>query len=274
MIKPLPFSSPRRGEVTIAAMVFDTFGTVCDFYQPLKRGFEALARRKNVSCDAGRMAIDWRTAYVISTFTQAVEESDFVPLRDMNRHNLEQLLARSFASEVTEPELEELTGLWSRLDPWPDTVGGLYAIREFATIAPLSNGNFSDMVGLARHARLPWDVILGSSLAGYYKPHPDTYLKSVAALNLQPEQVCMVAAHQQDLAYAAGHGMQTAFVKRPDEFGGPVKPENPEPGVLYMDAAEIHPEGDWTYIADDFLDLARQVQGVQRARRMSAYGIS
>jgi hypothetical protein len=47
--------------------------------------------------------------------------------------------------------------------------------------------------------------------------------------------------------------MQTAFVRRPDEFGGPIKPANPEPGVSYMDAAEIHPEGEWTFIADDFL---------------------
>jgi len=259
MIDPLPSRSPHRGEVAIAAVVFDTFGTVCDFYHPMKREFEALARRKNVACDAGRMAIDWRTAYVISTFTQAVQESEFIPLRDINLRNLEQLLARSFPAEVTEAESEVLNGIWGRLDPWPDTVGGLHAMREFAIIAPLSNGNFSDMVQLARHARLPWDVILGSSLAGRYKPHPDTYLKSVAALNLRPDQVCMVAAHQQDLAYAAGHGMQTAFVRRPDEFGGPIKPANPEPGVSYMDAAEIHPKGEWTFIADDFLDLARQL---------------
>ena len=71
----------------------------------------------------------------------------------------------------------------------------------------------------------------------------------------------MVAAHQQDLAYAAGHGMQTAFVTRPDEFGGRVKPRDPEPGVSYIDAAEVHPEGDWTYLAADFIDLASQLEG-------------
>jgi hypothetical protein len=54
--------------------------------------------------------------------------------------------------------------------------------------------------------------------------------------------------------------MQTAFVGRPDEFGGAVKPPNPEPGVAYFDVAEIHPEADWTYIAADFVDLARQLR--------------
>jgi 2-haloacid dehalogenase len=139
-------------------------------------------------------------------------------------------------------------------------VAGLHAIKKLAIIAPLSNGNFADMVRLSRYGGLPWDIILGSSISGCYKPHPQTYLQSVAALNLRPEQVCMVAAHQADLAYAAGHGMQTAFVTRPDEFGGPVKPQNPEPGINYMDAAEIYPEGDWTYLADDFLDLANQLE--------------
>jgi len=30
-------------------------------------------------------------------------------------------------------------------------------------------------------------------------------------------------------------------------------------GVSYVGAAEIHPEGDWTFIAEDFLDLAAQL---------------
>jgi 2-haloacid dehalogenase len=93
-----------------------------------------------------------------------------------------------------------------------------------------------------------------------YKPHPDTYLASIAALGLPPEEVCMVAAHQAELAYAAGLGMQTAFVARPDEFGGPVKPRHPEPGVDYLAAAEVHAEGDWTFVAGSLIDLAEQVR--------------
>lgn len=259
MIDPLPSSSPARGEVRIEAVLFDTFGTVCDFYNPMRRAFEALASARGLKCDSGRLAIDWRTAYVISTFTQAVEESEFIPLREINRKNLEGLLTRHFAAPFSESEKDALNSVWERLDPWPDTVEGLRRIREFAVIAPLSNGNFPDLVRLSRHAGLQWDIILGSSISRLYKPHPETYLKSVEALGLTPRQVCMVAAHQQDLAYAAGHGMQTAFVRRPDEFGGRIKPQNPEPGTSYIDAAEIYPEADWTYIADNFIDLADQL---------------
>lgn len=259
-IEILPNKSPGRGEVAIEAVVFDTFGTVCDFYHPMKRALEAFASHRALPCDAGRMAIEWRTAYLISTFTQASEQSEFLPLKVINRSNLVEVLSRHFPVQVDETELDGLNAVWEKLDPWPDAVEGLKRIRRKAIIAPLSNGNFADMMRLSRHAGLPWDIILGSSLSGFYKPHPDTYLKSIAALDLKPSQVCMVAAHQRDLAYAAGHGMQTAFVKRPDEFGGPVKPAQPEPGTSYLGAAEVHPEADWTYIADDFLDLADQLQ--------------
>lgn len=243
------------------AVLFDTYGTVCDFYRPFSRAFGELAERKGVACDAGRLAIRWRTAYLVSTSTQAMQETAFLPLRDINRANLVALLADEFPAPVSGSELDEMVATWEKLDPWPDAVEGLGRIKHHAVIGPLSNGNFADMVYLARHAGLPWDIILGASLSGFYKPHPQTYLKSIEALRLAPGEVCMVAAHQADLAFAAGHGMQTAFVPRPLEFGGPVKPAQPEEGVSYLEAAEVHPEGDWTFIAEDFLDLAAQLAG-------------
>jgi len=260
VIEPLPSRSPARGAVPVRAVVFDTFGTVCDFYSAFCGGFERLCDTKNLDCDPSRLAIDWRTAYVITTATQAYEETAFRSLLDINRDNLVQLMHDRADVSLSLEEVESMLALWRRMEPWPDVVEGLGAIGERAVIGPLSNGNFIDMAYLARYARLPWDVILGSSLSGYYKPHPDTYLRSAEVLGLEPAQVCMVAAHQADLAYAAGHGMQTAFVSRPDEFGGAVKPRNPDPGVSYLDAAEVHLEGEWNYVASDFLDLARQLR--------------
>lgn len=262
MIEPGPNRSPAPGESRISAVVFDTYGTVVDFYGPMRREFARLAAAKGVACDPGALAIAWRTAYVFSTARQAFEESAFRPLRAINRENLAALLAGQFPAPVGEEEIDALNTVWERLDPWPDAVAGLHRLKERAIVAPLSNGNFADMVRRARHGGLPWDIILGASISGFYKPHPSTYLQSVAALALPPEEVCMVAAHQIDLAFAAGHGMQTAFVRRPEEFGGAVKPRHPEEGRSYLDAAEIHAEGDWTFVAGDFLDLARQIDAV------------
>ena len=75
------------------------------------------------------------------------------------------------------------------------------------------------MVGLARHAGLPWDAVLGAEIARAYKPQPEVYLRSVEALGLRPEEVTMVAAHNGDLEAAAACGLGTAFVARPAEHG-------------------------------------------------------
>ena len=42
---------------------------------------------------------------------------------------------------------------------------------------------------------------------------------TAAALNLQPNEVMMVAAHSDDLREAASHGFRTADVARPGENG-------------------------------------------------------
>ncbi|MEM9255305.1 MAG: haloacid dehalogenase type II [Pseudomonadota bacterium] len=257
-----PSRSPPRATVAIKAVMFDTFGTVVDFYHPFKRLFEALANEYSAQCDAAQMAIDWRTAYLFSVIEQASGKTPFRTLRQIHRENLDRLLAASFPVKVPAARCAELALAWEKLEPWPDAVEGLKRIRRQAIIAPLSNGNFADMARLSKYAGLPWDIILGASVAGHYKPHPQTYLQSVAALDLTPEEVLMVAAHQPDLAFAAGHGMQTAFVPRPLEFGGAVKPANPTPGESYLDAAEVYPEEDWTFVATDFIDLAAQLEAL------------
>jgi 2-haloacid dehalogenase len=75
------------------------------------------------------------------------------------------------------------------------------------------------MVDLARRNGFIWDAILGAEIARDYKPKPVVYLASAAALDCDPEQVMMVAAHSSDLAAAAAVGLRTAFIARPNEHG-------------------------------------------------------
>jgi 2-haloacid dehalogenase len=75
------------------------------------------------------------------------------------------------------------------------------------------------MVDLARRNGLVWDAILGAEIARDYKPKPVVYLSSAAALDCEPAEVMMVAAHSSDLAAAAAVGLRTAFIARPNEHG-------------------------------------------------------
>jgi 2-haloacid dehalogenase len=99
------------------------------------------------------------------------------------------------------------------------------------------------MVRLAKFASLPWDCIITAENARRYKPHPHAYHTAVSLLGLRPEQVMLVAAHNYDLRAAQSHGLRTGFVPRPVEYG----PDQ---------TTDLGPEGEWSIVAKDFLDLA------------------
>jgi hypothetical protein len=69
---------------------------------------------------------------------------------------------------------------------------------------------------------------------------------------LEPEQVCLVAPHNADLAAARRCGLRTAFIPRPTEHG---------PGQ----SIDLGPEEDWDAVASDLMDLADQL-GVRSPR--------
>ncbi len=80
----------------------------------------------------------------------------------------------------------------------------------------MSNGNIALMVNLAKYTGMPWDAILGSEIAGDFKPKPRVYLAACEALDLPPGECMMVAAHSHDLAAAAKTGLRTGHVARPE----------------------------------------------------------
>jgi 2-haloacid dehalogenase len=53
----------------------------------------------------------------------------------------------------------------------------------------------------------------------HYKPDSETYLGAVDKLNLETQEVMLVAAHNQDLLSAKKYGLKTAFVLRSNEYG-------------------------------------------------------
>jgi 2-haloacid dehalogenase len=85
------------------------------------------------------------------------------------------------------------------------------------------------MVDLARRNDFPWDAILGSEIAGDFKPKPRVYLSACEAFDLPPNECMMVAAHSSDLSHAAKCGLRTGHIARPNEHG-PGRGE-PKPAV-------------------------------------------
>src|SRR5215831_12982715 len=100
----------------------------------------------------------------------------FCKLDVLHRRNLDLILPRFGIAGLDEETARDLNLAWHRLDAWPDVSRGLHRLKRKFQLAPVSNGNISLMVALARRNDLPWDAILGAEIAGDYKPKPRVYL--------------------------------------------------------------------------------------------------
>lgn len=229
------------GLADVKALAFDVFGTVVDWRTTLIREGEALGRAKGVPIDWAAFADAWQAGKEPSIERIRRGEAPWATLDAIHRARLDVILAQFGAAGLTEEEKDHLNRAWHRLDPWPDAVPGLARLKRRHIVSAFSNGNFSLLVNMARHAGLPWDCILSTELFRRYKTDPEVYLGAVELLGLHAEEVMVAAAHESDLRAARNHGLKTAFVARPLEFG---------PGRAK------EPEETWDVMADSIEDLA------------------
>ncbi len=201
------------------ALLFDVFGTVVDWRSSLIDDLGRFGAEKGIAADWATFADDWRALYQPAMEEVRSGRRAWTILDVLHRESLEQLLAKYGIAGLGEADKDHINRVWHRLRPWPDAVPGLQRLKARFIIGTLSNGNVGLLTRMAKHAGLPWDVVLGAETARAYKPLPQAYLASAALLNLEPPQVMLVAAHNGDLAAAAAAGLRTGFVARPTEHG-------------------------------------------------------
>ena len=239
-------TKPTSDSVSVRAILFDVFGTVVDWRSSIVREVQAAFADHNTFVDSIAFADRWRALYQPAMSRVRSGEINFVPLDELHRKNLDQVLEEFSVDCLSEPEKVDLNLAWHRLDPWPDAVAGLERMKKRYIVGTLSNGNIALMVNMAKRAQLPWDVILGAEVARAYKPQRQAYLGSAQALGLVPGECMLVAAHNDDLKAAAQCGFKTAFVERPFEHGP-------------NQQSDLVAQGDYDHIARDFADLAAQL---------------
>ena len=228
------------------AIIFDVFGSVVDWRTSLIDDLTAFGTSRSISADWPALVDAWRAAYVPSMQRVAKGELPWMKLDDLHRSSLDTLVTEQGIKGLTEADLVHINLGWHRLKPWKDSVSGLTRLKSKYIISPLSNGNVSLLVNMAKFADLPWDLVMGSDLFQHFKPAPETYLGAARLLDLDPADVMMAAAHNADLKAAKALGLMTAFFVRPTEYG---------PHQKY----DLEPRGDWDVVARDIEDLASQL---------------
>lgn len=229
---------------SIKAMLFDTYGTVVDWRRSVLDQLGALGERHRVDTDWEQFLDDWKAAYRPGMDKVNRGEWPWTTVEAIYRRRLDELLPAHGLGALPEDERRDLVRAWWRLRPWPDAVPGLTRLKKRYVVSPLSNASFIGMVMLARFAGLPWDCVITAENARCYKPRPEVYRTALSLLDLQPDQVLMVAAHNYDLAAARAEGLRTAFVPRPEEYGP-------------KQTTDLVAEDRWDVVVTDFEDLAR-----------------
>jgi 2-haloacid dehalogenase len=242
-------AGPRDAALAkVQACVFDTFGTVVDWRSSVIAEATRWGKARNLHVNWVEFTDRWRQGYAPAMEKVRKGEIPWTTLDDLQRMILEDLLKEYKIEGLSEEEKLDWAHVWRRLKPWPDAVEGLTRLKRKYIISPMSNGNVALMTHLAKFAKLPWDLVLGSDLVQHYKPDREMYLSAPYYLDLRSEQVMMCAAHVSDLHAARNCGLRTGFIYRPNEFGGgPVGvPDQAKPG-------------DFDVVSESIVDLAQQL---------------
>lgn len=228
----------------VRALAFDVFGTVVDWRGSIAAEAAALAAERGIDGDWEAFADAWRDGYAPAMDRVRRGDLPWMNIDALHRLILDSIVERFGLGSIDDAAREHLNRAWHRLRPWPDSVDGLLRLKRRFTITTLSNGNFSLLTDMARHAGLPWDCVISAELFGHYKPDPETYLGTARLLDIPTAELMLVAAHPSDLRAAKKQGCRTAYVIRPLEFGA----GHPLPEYL---------ADEFDLVADDFLHLAR-----------------
>jgi len=228
----------------VKAILFDTFGTVVDWRGSVAREVEKLARNKGLgNVDGDAFARAWRAGYQPGMEEVRAGRRPWTSIDVIHRERLDAIVSEFGLSDLTDDERGDLNMAWHRLDPWADALPGLRRLHRGYILGPLSNGSTQLLVNIAKRVGIPWDVIGSSDAFRSFKPQAEMYLGAVSMLGMEPGDVMMAAAHNDDLKHAQSHGLATAFIRRPYEYG--VDQER-----------DFDAEDDWDFVVDGIEELA------------------
>ena len=189
-----------------AAVLFDLLTGLLDSWTVWNRvaGSEAAGRR-------------WRAVYLELTYGCG----EYQPYESLVRI----AATRAGLPEALQGALERA---WQDLEPWQGARSVLRGLKKTHRLGVVTN--CSERLGRIAAARVgvPFDVVVTSERAGFYKPDPRPYRIALQELNLPASEVLFVAGSAFDLVGTARVGLDTYWhnrvgLERPREAPVPLR---------------------------------------------------
>ncbi len=229
--------------MTIKALTFDTGGTILDWHRGISGAFAAAGTARGLKADWAAVTNEYRRRSLKGMVNAEHPAYNF---DDVHRNKLDEVIAEFKLDALTAADRDAIWRTWHALDAWPDFVAAAARLRKRHVVASLTLLTTSLVIDVSKKNGIDWDAIISCEMVGIYKPRPEAYRTAAKWLQLEPAEIMMVACHNFDLDAARACGYQTAFVRRPDEWG-PGGPPDP------------HPNPACTLAVDGFDELAERL---------------
>ncbi len=229
----------------VRALTFDTGGTILDWHTGFATALSQTGAKHGLERNWHDSTNDLRRRALGKMLNLGKDSPPTYNFDGSHRSTLDELIAEHDLEVFTEEERHAIAyNAAHNFECWPDFPAVLPKLREKYMCASFTILSFRIIMDTARRNGLSWDAVFSCEAIGKYKILPEAYQTVAHYLQLEPSQICMVACHNFDLDAAKAVGFNTAFVRRPREWGND-SPPDPEPNPIH------------DIIVDDFPALAR-----------------
>ena len=231
----------------IKALTFDTGGTILDWHSGFYNALSKTGEKYGMKKDWHTIANELRRRSLGKILNQGEVKKPKHNFDEAHKVVLDELCDEYRLNKFSKEDRQFIA--WTaphNFKVWEDFPEVLPELKKKFICCSFTILSFRIIVDTARKNGLSWDAVFSCEAIGKYKILPAPYQTVAKWLQLEPNEICMVACHNFDLNAAKAVGFKTAFVKRPDEWG-PAGPPDPEP----------NPDHD--IIVDTFPDLARKL---------------
>ncbi|GAA0654001.1 haloacid dehalogenase type II [Salarchaeum japonicum] len=196
------------------ALCFDMYGTLCDTSSvtaALRRELDASAAH------AANIDATWRRRQ-LEYAQQRSQMNDYATFHAVTGDALDYALARHNETPSAATR-DRILDAYDALDPFPDALGALDALRDEFELAVLSNGNPEMLDTLAATTGIDERVshILSADAVSTFKPTPAVYEHAANELDRPIEDCWLVSSNAWDVAGASNAGMNAAWVNREND---------------------------------------------------------
>ena len=227
----------------VKALTFDTGGTILDWHSGFSAALRDVGLKYGEEKDWDSLANELRRKSLAFMLNLGKEVPPQYNFDGAHRMALDIVLEENGLGSVTKEERTEICmEKIHQLKCWPDFPPVLPRLRKLYICASFTLLSFRIVVDTSRANDIVWDAIFSCEGIGKYKVLPEVYQTTSRYLQLDPSEICMIACHNFDLDAAKRCGYKTAFVRRPDEWGGEGPPDprpNPEHDIIVDSFAEL-----------------------------------